>query len=200
VRHGGTVGIAHTTASYEEAMAALHRGAVSFTHTYNAMPPLMHRAGGATAAALVSDAYAELICDGLHISPEMVHLAFKCKGSNRLVLITDSMEATGMPDGEYSIAGLPVTVKDGKARTHEGAIAGSTLSLIDGVKNLALFAEISFETALYNATAAPAKMLGIFDTVGSLDVGKMANMLVLDNESNVREVIFKGDSVKVTTF
>ena len=104
-----------------------------------------------------------------------------------------------MPDGEYSIAGLPVTVKDGKARTHEGAIAGSTLSLLDGVKNLASFTDITFNEALYHATVSPAKMLGIFDSVGSLDIGKTANMLVLDDELNVREVIFKGDSVKVTT-
>ena len=114
---------------------------------------------------------------------------------DKLVLITDSMEATGMPDGEYSIAGLPVTVKDGKARTHDGAIAGSTLNLIDGEKNLALFANISFAEALYHATAAPAKMLGIFDKVGSLEVGKKANMLVLDNENNVLEVIFKGEKI-----
>ena len=100
-----------------------------------------------------------------------------------------------MADGEYSIAGLPVIVKDGKARTIEGAIAGSTLTLIDGVKHLATFAKIPFEAALYNATAAPAKMLGIFDSVGSLEVGKLANMLVLDKELNVREVIFEGEKI-----
>ena len=105
------------------------------------------------------------------------------------------MEATGMADGEYKIAGLPVIVKNGKARTIEGAIAGSTLSLIDGVKNLAGFAGITFNEALYHATVSPAKMLGIFDKVGSLEAGKIANMLVLDNELNVREVIFKGKKI-----
>ena len=84
---------------------------------------------------------------------------------------------------------------DRKARTHEGAIAGSTLSLIDGVKNLAAFAKITFNEALYHATAAPAKMLGVFDKVGSLEVGKMANMLVLDKELNVCEVIFEGEKI-----
>ena len=121
-------------------------------------------------------------------------LAYQLKGK-KLVLITDSMAATGMPDGEYSIAGLPVTVKDGKARTIEGAIAGSTLSLIDGVKNLAAFAEIPFSEALYHATIAPAKMLGIFDTVGSLEAGKIANMIIFDKELNVREVIFEGRKI-----
>ncbi len=200
IQNGATLGLAHTDATYAEANKAFENGAVSLTHTYNAMSPFHHRDGGAVGAGLINgDVYCELICDGFHVSPEAVSLAYKMK-KDKLVLITDSMEATGMPDGEYSIAGLPVTVKDGKARTHEGAIAGSTLSLIDGVKNLAAFAGITFNEALYNATAAPAKMLGVFDSVGSLEVGKIANMLVLDNELNVREVIFKGNSVKVTTF
>ena len=200
IDNGATLGLAHTDASFAEAQAAFDRGATSLTHTYNAMSPFHHRDGGAVGAGLLNkNVYCELICDGFHVSPEAVKLAYQLKGE-KLVLITDSMEATGMPDGEYSIAGLPVVVKDGKARTVEGAIAGSTLSLIDGVKNLAVFAEIPFPKALYCATVAPAKMLGIFDTVGSLEAGKTANMLVLDKELNVREVIFKGNSVKVTSF
>ena len=193
--NGATLGLAHTDATYAQAQEAFERGAVSLTHTYNAMSPFHHRDGGAVGAGLLNEkVYCELIVDGFHVSPEAVKLAYKLK-KEKLVLITDSMEATGMADGEYSIAGLPVTVKDGKARTHEGAIAGSTLTLIDGVKNLAEFADISFETAVYNATAAPAKMLGVFDRVGSIEKGKIANMLVLDNELNVREVIFEGKKI-----
>ena len=195
IENGATVGLAHTDATFAEAQVAFERGAISLTHTYNAMSPFHHRDGGAVGAGLLNkNVYCELICDGFHVSPEAVKLAYQLKGE-KLVLITDSMEATGMPDGEYSIAGLPVTVKDGKARTIEGAIAGSTLTLIDGVKNLANFAGIPFEMALYNATVAPAKMLGIFDKIGSLEAGKIANMLVLDNELNVREVIFKGEKI-----
>lgn len=190
-----TLGLAHTEATYSEAQRAFERGAIALTHTYNAMSPFHHRDGGAVGAGLLNDdVYCELIVDGFHVSPEAVKLAYRMKGE-KLVLITDSMEATGMPDGEYSIAGLPVTVKDGKARTHEGAIAGSTLSLIDGVKNLAAFAGITFGEALYCATVAPAKMLGVYDSVGSLEVGKTANMLILDNELNVREVIFEGKKI-----
>lgn len=197
---GVTLGLAHTDATFAEAQRTFENGAVSLTHTYNAMSPFHHRDGGAVGAGLLNDnVFCELIADGFHVAPEAVMMAYRLKG-DKLVLITDSMEATGMADGEYSIAGLPVTVKDGKARTHGGAIAGSTLSLIDGVKNLAAFVNIPFEEALYHATASPAKMLGIFDSVGSLEVGKTANMLVLDNENNVREVIFKGNSVKGTTF
>ena len=192
---GATLSIGHTEATYAQAMLALERGARSFTHLFNTMPPLHHREGGAVAAALTSkDAYAELIVDGFHVSPEMVKLAYMMK-KEALVLITDSMEATGMPDGEYRIAGLPVTVKDGKARTHEGAIAGSTLSLIDGVKNLSEYAGISFGEALYNATAAPAKLIGIYDKVGSIDAGKKANMLVLGEKYDVKAVIFGGKTV-----
>ena len=195
LENDATLGLAHTDATYAEAQNAFERGAVSLTHTYNAMSPFHHRDGGAVGAGLLNDnVYCELIVDGFHVAPEAVKLAYRMK-KEKLMLITDSMEATGMADGEYRIAGLPVIVKDGKARTIEGAIAGSTLSLIDGVKNLAGFAGITFNEALYHATAAPAKMLGIFDRVGSLDVGKLANMLVLDKELNVREVIFKGEKI-----
>ena len=195
LENDATLGLAHTDATYAEAQNAFERGAVSLTHTYNAMSPFHHRDGGAVGAGLLNDnVYCELIVDGFHVAPEAVKLAYRMK-KEKLMLITDSMEATGMADGEYRIAGLPVIVKDGKARTIEGAIAGSTLSLIDGVKNLAGFAGITFNEALYHATAAPAKMLGIFDRVGSLDAGKLANMLVLDNELNVREVIFKGEKI-----
>ena len=192
---GATLGLAHTDATFAEAQNAFEKGAVSLTHTYNAMSPFHHRDGGAVGAGLLNEnVYCELIVDGFHVSPEAVKLAYKLK-REKLVLITDSMEATAMADGEYSIAGLPVTVKDGKARTHEGAIAGSTLTLIDGVKNLSAFANIPFEAALYNATVAPAKMLGVFDEMGSIEKSKKANMLILDNELNVREVIFEGQKI-----
>ena len=195
LKNGATLGLAHTDATFAEAQMTFERGATSLTHTYNAMSPFHHRDGGAVGAGLLNkNVYCELIADGFHVSPEAVKLAYRLKGE-KLVLITDSMAATGMPDGEYSIASLPVTVKDGKARTIEGAIAGSTLSLIDGVKNLAAFAEITFPEALYHATIAPAKMLGIFDTVGSLEAGKIANMIIFDKELNVREVIFEGQKI-----
>ena len=196
IENGATVGIAHTGANYEEAQLAFDRGAVSITHTFNAMTPLHHRDGGVITAALNNDeVYCELIADGFHVAPAVVKLLYNMKGEHT-VLVSDSMEATDCPDGEYSIADLPVTVRDGKATTREGAIAGSTLSLIDGIKNLANFAHIRFEDALYCATASPAMMVGAYDSVGSLDVGKRANMLVLDDEFNVKSVILDGNKVK----
>ena len=195
IKEGATLGLAHSDATFGEGQKAFERGAVSLTHTYNAMSPFHHRDGGAVGAGLLTNGvFCELIADGFHVCPEAVEMAYKLK-NEKIVLITDSMEATGMPDGEYSIAGLPVTVKDGKARTHEGAIAGSTLSLIDGVKNLAEFARITFAEALFSATAAPAKMIGAYDEIGSIDTGKRANMLVLDDEYNVKEVIFQGRKI-----
>ena len=193
---GATLGLAHTTATYAQAKLAISRGVNNFTHLFNAMPPLHHRDGGAVCAAFDSDVFAELIVDGVHVSPEMVALAYRNK-KQQLVLITDSMEATDCADGEYSIAGMPVTVKDGKAVTHDGAIAGSTLHLLDGVKNLAAFADIPFEQALYSATAAPAKAMGLDAVIGSLECGKRADMLLLDEDFNVACVWCGGNEVQL---
>ena len=193
---GATLGLAHTTATYAQAKLAISRGVNNFTHLFNAMPPLHHRDGGAVCAAFDSDVFAELIVDGVHVSPEMVALAYRNK-KQQLVLITDSMEATDCADGEYSIAGMPVTVKDGKAVTHDGAIAGSTLHLLDGVKNLAAFANIPFEQALYCATAAPAKAMGLDAVIGSLERGKRADMLLLDEDFNVACVWCGGNEVQL---
>ena len=176
---GATLGLGHTAATYAQSKLAEGRGIVSYTHLFNAMPPLHHRDGGAVCAALEGDCFAELICDGIHIAPEMIRLAVRAKGVSRVTLISDSMEATGAPDGEYSIAGEPVTVKDGIARTHSGALAGSTLTLDRAVNNLMDFCGIPLTDAILAATASPARQMGIYDTVGSLEEGKQADLLVL---------------------
>ena len=189
---GATVSLGHTDADYNTAVALIGKGVTALTHTFNAMPPLHHRDGGVVAAGLLSDtALCEMICDGFHISPHMVKLAYRLAGE-RLVLITDSMEATGCPDGEYQIAGNPVTVKDGKARTHDGAIAGSTLTMWQAVTNLSDYAGIPFEDALYAATMAPALEIGLEDEIGSLELGKRADLLVLDNWLTIGRVMCGG--------
>ena len=159
------------------------------------MPPLHHRDGGAVAACLLGDAFAELICDGIHIVPEIVSLVYKCKGEDGLVLISDSMEATGCRDGEYSIAGNPVTVKNGKALTHSGALAGSTLTLDVAVQNLMDFCNIPLSKALPCATEAPAREVGIFDECGSIDVGKRADMLFIapdEKKLQIKKIMLRG--------
>ena len=189
---GATVGLGHTSATYAQAISLIEQGVTSMTHLYNAMPPLHHRDGGAVCAGLLSpDVYCELICDGFHIAPEMVKLAYTLKGDH-LVLITDSMEATGCADGEYAIAGMSVTVKDGKARTSDGAIAGSTLSMWEAVRNLRDFAGISLGKAVYAATMAPAKQVGLDSEIGSLDTGKLADLILLDGDLGVGRVMCGG--------
>lgn len=189
---GATVSLGHTDADYETATKLIAAGVTGMTHTFNAMPPLHHRDGGAVAAGLLSDsAYCELICDGFHIAPHIVKLAYRLAG-RRLTLITDSMEATGCPDGEYSIAGNPVTVKDGKARTHDGAIAGSTLSMWEAVQNLRTFAGATLEDAVYAATMAPALEAGLEAEVGSIEVKKRADLLILDDENTIGRILCGG--------
>lgn len=189
---GVTVGLGHTAATYAEAVEAIEGGAVSMTHLFNAMPSLHHRDGGAVCAGLLSPrVYCELICDGFHIAPEMVKLAYQLK-QDHLTLITDSMEATGCDDGEYAIAGMSVVVKDGKARTVDGAIAGSTLSLWEAVRNLRAFAGVTLGEAVYAATLAPAKQVGLDQEIGSIDVGKRADLLLVDRGETIVRVMRDG--------
>jgi N-acetylglucosamine-6-phosphate deacetylase len=189
---GATVSLGHSDANFETATALIAKGVTGMTHTFNAMPPLHHRDGGAVAAGLLSDtAFCEMICDGFHIAPHMVQLAYRLAG-DRLTLITDSMEATGCPDGEYSIAGNPVTVKDGKARTHDGAIAGSTLSMWEAVQNLRAFAGATLEDAIYAATLAPAKEAGLDNEVGSITVGKRADLLLVNDNAEIERIMCGG--------
>jgi N-acetylglucosamine-6-phosphate deacetylase len=175
---GATLSLAHTDATYEEAKDIYGKHKVVFTHLYNCMSPIHHRDGGTVLAALESDGFCELICDGHHISPEMVAFTYRMIGMDRLVLISDSMEATALSDGEYSIAGLPVCVKDGVARTASGNLAGSTLSLVQGVENLAKFANIPIEDALICATLTPARAVGLENRVGKLAVGNRADFII----------------------
>ena len=189
---GATLSLGHTDANYDTAEGLFAAGVTALTHTFNAMPPLHHRDGGVVAAGLTSDtALCEMICDGFHIAPHMVKLAYRLAG-DRLVLITDSMEATGCADGEYRIAGNPVTVKDGKARTHDGAIAGSTLSMWEAVQNLCSFAGATLEDAVYAATMAPAREAGLDTLVGSIEVNKRADLLILEDEGTIGRIMCGG--------
>lgn len=194
-RHSVTLGLGHTAATAAQARAAMERGVTSFTHLFNAMPPLHHREGGAVSAALLSgNAWVELIVDGMHICPDMVELTYRCK-ADRLVLITDSMEATGCPDGEYAIAGQKVIVRNGRAETLDGALAGSTLNLWEGVKNLMRFAGVSLSAAVACATLHPARMTGIDNMVGSIAPGKRADLLLVDDALERRMVFAAGKRV-----
>lgn len=176
---GATLGLGHTGADFMRAYELYKKYGISFTHLFNAMPPIHHRAGGAAVAGLESGAFCELICDGMHIAPEMVRLAYTCLTHERLVLITDSMEAAGCPDGDYTIAGSPCKVTGGKALTPEGKLAGSTLDLKTAVENLMSFCGIGIAEAVRCATLNPAREVGIDGTVGALSPGKRADALIV---------------------
>ncbi|MBE6541416.1 MAG: N-acetylglucosamine-6-phosphate deacetylase [Ruminococcaceae bacterium] len=182
---GATFGLAHSDATYDEAMKAVEWGVTSFTHTYNAMRPLHHREPGNIAASLMCDsAYTELICDGEHVHPTMIKLASRTKPADKVVLITDSMEAAGCPDGEYSIAGLPVFVKNGRAVNSEGALSGSTLNLFTALKNYMKFTGKTLEDALPCATSNPAAMVGIENTCGSIKEGLRADFIIIKDKTD----------------
>ena len=184
VRLGATVGMAHSDATWDEAMRAVEWGVTSFTHTFNAMKPVHHREPGNAIASLLCDAaWTELICDGEHIHPAMIRLASRAKPADKLVLITDSMEAAAMPDGEYGIAGLPVFVKNGRAVNSDGALAGSTLDLFRALTNFMKFTGRTLEDALPCATSNPAEMVGIADTCGSLAAGRRADIVMIEDKA-----------------
>ena len=194
---GATVGIAHTSASYEEAETALDWGASSFTHTFNAMTPVHHRMPGAAVCSLNSDrAYTEIICDGIHLHPGIVKLAYNAKPKDKLVLITDSMSATTMEDGEYGIAGSKVYVKDGRALNEEGVLAGSTLTMFNAVKNMMKFCNISLNEALKYATINPCKMVKA-EFVGSIEKNYRADLIVLSDiiEPKIYDVYVGGNRI-----
>ncbi len=193
-----TIGIAHTNATYDEAMYAVERGARSFTHTFNAMTKVHHRNPGAAICALnCDDAYAEIICDGEHIHPAMVKLAYRMKPKDKLVLITDSMCATESPDGYYKIAGTDVYVQQGRAVDVNGTLAGSTLTLFRAVKNMMKFCNISLNEAIKYATSNPARMVKA-DFVGKIAKCYRADFITISdiNDPEIDNVYIGGCEVK----
>ena len=189
------VSVAHTTADYDTAMEAFRCGARQVTHLYNAMPGFTHRAPGVVGAALDSPwSRVELISDGIHVHPAVVRATFKMFGAERVVLISDTMRAAGMPDGEYDLGGQNVIVKGPLATLADGTIAGSATDLMACMKRAVSFG-IPLADAVRAAAVNPAQAIGIFDRVGSLEPGKRANVVVLDADLNVRTVFFKGRKV-----
>lgn len=185
VDQGIRVAIGHTAASVQQVRSALDHGAILFTHLFNAMSGFHHREPGAVGAALDSDAYVELICDGVHVHPAAVRLAARAKGHERVCLVTDAMAATGLGDGRYELGGLPVWVHDGVARLADGTLAGSTLMLDQAVRNYILYTGCSLSEAIGCATWNPARVLGIDGHKGALDEGKDADLVVFGEDLTV---------------
>ncbi len=184
------VSIAHTECDYETAIEAIENGASCLTHTFNAMAGLHHRNPGPIAAAFEKHIYAEIICDGLHIARPMILLAYKLFGSDRMVLVSDSLRSAYMPDGEYNMAGLEITLKNNEARLKDGTIAGSSATLWDCVKKAVEFG-IPFEEAVKMASTTPAEQLGV--KKGKIETGYDADLLIIDDNFTIREVFIAGE-------
>ncbi len=188
--------IAHTCADYETAKEAMEAGAHHVTHLYNAMPPFTHRKPGVIGAAAENEeTRVELICDGIHIHPCVVKSTFKLFGAERMVLISDSMMATGMEDGEYALGGQPVTVKGNRALLKDGTIAGSATNLYDCMRT-AIQMGVPKEEAVRAATRNPAEAVGLSEECGALLPGRRADILIADGEFSLLEVIKSGRTVK----
>ena len=177
VENGIKVSLGHTACNYETAVKAQKLGADHITHTFNAMNPLHHREPGVIGAAMDTGMTMELICDGIHVHPAMVRMLFAAH-PDKVVLVSDSIPAAGMEDGEYQSGGLNVTLKDGKAVLADGTIAGSAVSLQDCLRNAIKFG-VSVEQAVNSATYLAAKAVGMEDVVGSIGVGRNADFLLL---------------------
>jgi len=184
------VSLGHTGADYDTAIKAIENGANCLTHTFNAMPPLHHRNPSVIGAAIAKNIYVQVICDGLHIHPSVILMLYKTFGSDRMVVISDSMRATGLADGKYELGGQEVFVQGKEARLADGTIAGSVTPLIKSVKNLIDWG-IPEEDAIQMASRTPAQLVKA--NKGILEVGYDADFVIVDNDFNVLKTIINGN-------
>jgi N-acetylglucosamine-6-phosphate deacetylase len=196
IGHATAVGVrcsmGHSDARVCEAETGYLAGARSATHTFNAMRTIDHREPGLAAYVLDKRSlFAEIICDGIHVDPLMVRLYFKAKEKDHIILVTDGMSATGMPDGTYMLGDIEVEVHDGRC-TSNGTLAGSVLTMDRGVRNLMTFAGASLDTAAAAASRNPSQLMGIGDNWGSLDTGRIANITVLSSAAEVIQTFLGG--------
>lgn len=187
------ISIGHTNANYDVTKKALELGARHITHLFNAMPGIHHRNPGVIGAAMEDESCkVELISDGFHIHPAMVRNVFRMFGDEQVVLVSDSMRAVGLSSGTFELGGQMVTVKDGKALLADGTIAASITNLYDGMCRAIAFG-VPKEKAIFAATRNPAKSIGIYDKVGSLEPGKIADLLVVDENFTLERVCHLGE-------
>ena len=191
---GITVSLGHTTADYDTASAAYAAGARQATHLFNAMPPFTHRAPGVVGAAFDHpEVKVELISDGVHIHPSVVRAVFQLFGAQRVILISDSLRATGMPDGRYPFGGQEIEVHGNRATMvgDPNTLAGSVSDLMACLKSAVSFG-IPLADAVRAAAVNPAQVLGVFPRMGSVDTGKLANLAILDENLELKDVFFRG--------
>ena len=186
------VSLGHTNATYEQAQAAIDAGATSGTHTYNAMTPLTHRAPGVVGAVMINDSvYAELILDGVHVNYAAAKALLRTKGKDKLILITDSLEAAGLENGKYLLGNQDVYVKDGEARLIDGTLAGSIVSMNVAVKNAYEHLELTLNVAVNLASYNPAQSLNE-PLLGEIKVGNYADIIFFDDNIQIQQTMIKG--------
>lgn len=195
--HGITAACGHTDAKYDEIEAAADAGLTHAVHTYNAMRGLHHREPGTLGAVLTDDRiHAEIIADGEHVHPAAIRLLLAAKPADKLILITDAIEAAGMPDGDYELGGLAVVVKQGTARLREGnALAGSSLTMIRALRFMLDHTDLQITDVSRMASGNPARELGIDSLTGSIAAGKQADLVWADRELNVKRTWMQGRTV-----
>ncbi|MDD7044788.1 MAG: N-acetylglucosamine-6-phosphate deacetylase [Anaerococcus sp.] len=193
---GVKVALGHSDASYDRAVEAVDAGANIFVHVYNGMSGLHHRNPGMVGAAMTTDSYGELICDGHHVSAKAAEILMDQKGRDRVALITDCMSAGGMPEGDYKLGEFPVIVKDGTARLKDGgSLAGSILRLKEAVKNVVDWQIADVFEAIQMASLIPAKSVDIDDVCGKLHVGYDADFIILDENLDLKATYLNGERV-----
>ncbi|MGH9962883.1 MAG: N-acetylglucosamine-6-phosphate deacetylase, partial [Pyrinomonadaceae bacterium] len=190
---GIVVSLGHSNASCEVARQAILAGATNATHTFNAMRDFNHREPGILGAVLTdSRVWAELIADGVHVDPTAVEMLLRCKGTRKILLITDAIAATGMPDGDYQVGSVSVKVSQGVCRSPEGVLAGSTLTQDAALRNMVGWTGIPVEEAIYMLTRNPAESLGVSGSKGSVQPGKDADLVLLDDNLRVQATVCEG--------
>ncbi|MCE4112463.1 N-acetylglucosamine-6-phosphate deacetylase [Yersinia pseudotuberculosis] len=193
VNHGIKTSVAHTAANFEQVTVAYQQGADCGVHLYNGMSGLHHREPGCCGAVLYHDMLAELIADGIHVHPVMMNLAYRMKGYRRIALITDCMRAGGLGEGRYLLGAQHITVRQGEARTDDGSLAGSTCSLDQALRNMIQHAQVPEWEAVQMASAVPAAYLGLASTLGSIQMGAQASMVVMESDFTVAATLIKGE-------
>ena len=198
LKNGAVPSIGHTDASSEDIARAVSAGMLHTTHLYNAMRGMTHREAGVVGGVLDSTVTAELICDGIHICPEVIRTTYKVLGRERLILISDAIPLAGFEDGEYDFDGQVSIIKDGSCKLPNGTINGNVNSLFECVKRCVTRFGIPFEDAVYCASLGPAKRLGLELRKGSIEEGKDADLAVIDGDFNLKYVIKSGRIVKIS--
>lgn len=195
---GVIVSIGHSGATYEEISRAIDLGVTNITHTYNAMSGFHHRELGVVGSALLIDKLqCELIADGIHVHPLAIRGLYKLKGANNIILVSDGIRAVGVPEGIYNLEGLEVICENGVARLNDNTLAGSLLTLNKAVINMMNYAEVAIWETVSMASLNPARLLGLDKEIGSIEIGKRANIVAVDNNGDVKKVWIDGIAQKI---